>query len=108
MVSLRRPIAALLIYLHPFRGVISDTRSLHSISILHIHILPACVHHGFRIFRDRRYDHRIFRSMLIYYTRVLDVCEYIQTYSLACPWLLSWPEFSCVEESIAMTAPEPM
>ena len=28
----------------------------------------------------------------IYYTRVLNVCEYIQTYSLACPWLLSWPD----------------
>ena len=26
---------------------------------------------------------------LLYYTRVLNVCEYIQTYSLACPWLLS-------------------
>ena len=23
---------------------------------------------------------------LLYYTRVLNVCEYIQTYSLACPW----------------------
>ena len=36
-----------------------------------------------------------FRSMItlvIYYTRVLNVCEYIQTYSLACPWLLSWPD----------------
>ena len=30
---------------------------------------------------------------MIYYTRVLNVCEYIQTYSLACPWLLSWPDF---------------
>ena len=29
---------------------------------------------------------------LLYYTRVLDVCEYIQTYSLACPWLFSWPD----------------
>ena len=35
---------------------------------------------------------------LIYYTRVLNVCEYIQTYSLACPWLLSWPDFSHGEE----------
>ena len=26
------------------------------------------------------------------FTRVLNVCEYIQTYSLACPWLLSWPD----------------
>ena len=101
MVSPRRPTAALLIYLHPVRGVISDTRSLHSISILHIHILPACVHHGFRIFRDRRYGHRIFSEHdypLLYYTRVLDVREYIQTYSLACPWLLSWPDFLRGEE----------
>ena len=29
---------------------------------------------------------------LLCYTRVLNVCEYIQTYSLACPWLLSWPD----------------
>ena len=29
---------------------------------------------------------------LLYYTRVLNVCEYIQTYSLACPWLLSRPD----------------
>ena len=52
----------------PFRGVISDTRSVHSIStpVLHVHILPACVHHGFRLFRDRRYDHRIFRNMIIH------------------------------------------
>ena len=63
--SLRRPTAALLIYLHPFWGVISDTRSLHSISILHIHILPTCVHHEyFFLSRDWPYDHRIFRSMI--------------------------------------------
>ena len=30
---------------------------------------------------------------LLYYPRVLNVCEYIQTYSLTCPWLLSWPDF---------------
>ena len=52
VVSLRRPTAALLIYLYPFWGVISNTRSVHSIStpVLHIHILyeqPACVHHEF-------------------------------------------------------------
>ena len=29
---------------------------------------------------------------LLYYTRVQYVCEYIQLYSLACPWLLSWPD----------------
>ena len=35
---------------------------------------------------------KYFGACLIYYTRVLNVCEYIQTYSLACPWLLSWPD----------------
>ena len=30
---------------------------------------------------------------LLYYTCFHDVCEYIQKYSLACPWLLSWPDF---------------
>ena len=50
----------------PFRWVISDTRSVHPIPtpVLHVHILPACVHQGFRLFRDRRYDHKIFRSMI--------------------------------------------
>ena len=55
----------------------------------------------FRIFRDRRYGHRIFSehdTLVIYYTRVLNVCEYIQTYSLARPWLLSWPDFLRGEE----------
>ena len=39
---------------YPFQGVASDTRSVHSIStpVLHIHILPACVHHEFCLFRD--------------------------------------------------------
>ena len=32
------------------------------------------------------------------FTRVLNACEYIQTYSLACPWLLSWPDFLRGEE----------
>ena len=69
--SLRRPTEAWFILLS-FRGVVSDTRSVHSNStpVLHIHILyeqPACVHHGFCLFRDWRYDHRIFRSMIIPY-----------------------------------------
>ena len=59
-----------MLYILSFRGVALDTRSVHSIFILwlHIHVLyeqPACVHHGFCLFRDRRYDHRIFRSMII-------------------------------------------
>ena len=43
----------------------------------------------------------IFRSMIIpcYIIPVfLMFCEYIQTYSLACPWLLSWPDFSLGDE----------
>ena len=35
---------------------------------------------------------KYFGACLIYCTRVLNVCEYIQMYSLACPWLLSWPD----------------
>ena len=34
----------------------------------------------------------------LYYTRVHNVCEYIQKYSLACPSLLSWPDFLLGEE----------
>ena len=126
VVSLRRPTVACLlfllfisplcgvaqtpdwgmIYLITFRGVASDTRSVHSITtpVLHIRILyehPPCVHHGFYLFRDWHRDHRIFQSMIIillYYARVLNVCEYIQKYSLACPWLLSWPDYLLGEE----------
>ena len=35
---------------------------------------------------------------LLCYTCFHDVCEYIQKYSLACPWLLSWPDFVQGEE----------
>ena len=35
---------------------------------------------------------------LLYYTRVHNVCEYIQKYSLACPWLFSWLDFAHGEE----------
>ena len=67
--SLRCPTEACFILLS-FRGVASDTRSVHSISILwlHRHVLyeqPACVHHGFCLFRDWHCDHRIFQSMII-------------------------------------------
>ena len=73
-----------------------------------IFYLHACIS-DFRSFRDRRYDHKIFRSLITscyIFTRVLNVCEYIQTYSLACPWLLSWPDIAH-GDSIATTAPEP-
>ena len=94
--SLRRPTAALLIYLHPFEESFQtlDQRILflppYCMFIFHLH---ACIQ--IRLLHGRRYHHKIFRSMitpLLYYTRVLNVCEYIQTYSLACPWLLSWPD----------------
>ena len=60
------PDCGIVILFAPFRGVIPDTRSVHSIStpVSHIHILPAYVHHGFRWFHDRRYHHKIFRSMI--------------------------------------------
>ena len=35
---------------------------------------------------------------LLCYTCFHDVCEYIQKYSLACPWLFSWPDFLHGEE----------
>ena len=51
VVSLRRPTKACFMLL-TFRGVASDTRSVHSISTLWVHIhvsykQPACMHHGF-------------------------------------------------------------
>ncbi len=62
-------------------------------SILLWIILTTRVRYGFGIFSWQTCDHMIFWSMFdIYYTRVLNVCEYIPTYSLACPWLLSWPD----------------
>ena len=47
-------------------------------------------------FGDRLSDRKLFSVPvyhLLYYACFHDVCEYIQTYSLACPWLLSWPDF---------------
>ena len=63
------------------------------------YFLTTCMHHGFSYISWQTCDHIIIWSMFdIYYTRVLNVCEYIQTYSLACPWLLSWPNFLHGEE----------
>ena len=74
------------------RGVI-QTLVWHPVSYFGI-FLTICVHLGFSYISWQACDHLIIRSMFdIYYTRVLNVCEYIQTYSLACPWLLSWPDF---------------
>ena len=81
-----------------FRGVILDTRSVHFFyfRIARPYLsLHACITDFFCLLHGRliiinvsEYDY-----LLLYYTRVLNVCEYIQTYSLACPWLLSWPDF---------------
>ena len=55
--------------------------------------LSICVHHGFSyIFVTDVWSSIKSGVCWIYYTRVLNVCEYIQTYSLACHWLLSWPD----------------
>ena len=38
---------------------------------------------------------------------VLNVCEYIQKYSLACPWLFTWPDLEedeLLEENCASEA----
>ena len=113
MVSLRRPTEACFI-LFSFRGVASDTRSVHSIStpILHIHILheqPACVHHGFCLFRDGRYDHRIFRSMIIPCYIIPVFIMFASTFK-STHWLVPGyclGQISRMERSVAMTAPEP-
>ena len=108
--SLRRPTAALLFlhfpleesFRHSFgtsiiisafsaRGVI-QTLVWHPVFYFGI-FLSICVHHGFSyIFVTDVWSSIKSGVCWIYYTRVLNVCEYIQTYSLACPWLLSWPD----------------
>ena len=111
--SLRRPTEAWFILLS-FRGVASDTRSVHSIStpVLHIHILyeqPACVHHGFCLFRDWRYDHRIFRSMIIPCYIIPVFIMFASTFK-STHWLVPGyclGQISCMERSVAMTARKP-
>ena len=73
------------------RGVI-QTLVWHPVFYFGI-FLSICVHHGFSyIFVTDVWSSIKSGLCWIYYTRVLNVCEYIQTYSLACPWLLSWPD----------------
>ena len=75
------------------RGVI-QTLVWHPVFYFGI-FLSICVHHGFSyIFVTDVWSSIKSGVCWIYYTRVLNVCEYIQTYSLACPWLLSWPDSS--------------
>ena len=80
-----------------FRGIILDTRSVHFFYFRIARPYFLCtrasqisflLHGRLIIINVSEYDY-----LLLYYTRVLNVCEYIQTYSLACPWLLSWPDF---------------
>ena len=85
-----------------FICTLSRSHFRHSISTFYYYSIiacsycfSACVHHGFRLFCDRCYHHEKISEHdypLLYYTRVHNACEYIQTYSLACPWLLSWPD----------------
>ena len=73
------------------RGVI-QTLVWHPVFYFGI-FLSICVHHGFSyIFVTDVWSSVKSGVCWIYYTRVLNVCEYIQTDSLACPWLLSWPD----------------
>ena len=79
---------------------------------LHIHVLyeqPACVHHGFCLFRDWHCDHRIFQSMII-------ICYIIPVYIMfastfkSTHWLVPGyclGQITCLESSVAKTAPEP-
>ena len=88
----------------PFRGVISDTRSAHSIPapILHAAILPTCVHHGFCLFRDWQYDHRIFRSMIIHYYIIPVFIMFASTFKRT-HWLVPGyclGQISCVERAL--------
>ena len=96
----------------PFRRVISDTRSVHSIPtpVLHVHILPACMHHGFRLFRDRRYDHKMFQSMITPCYIILVFLMFASTFKRT-HWLVPGyclGQISCVEKSVTTTTPEPM
>ena len=88
----------------PFRGVISDTRSAHSIStpVLHVHISPACVHLGFRLLHGRRYHHKIFRSMItpcyIIPVFIMFASTFKHTHWLAPGYCLG--QISCVERAL--------
>ena len=67
-----------------FRVVISDTRSVHSIftPVLHVHIFSAHVHRRFSLNSWQTYHHKNvseYDYLLLYYTRVHNVCEYIQS-----------------------------
>ena len=67
----------------------SDPRLAPSILPLSI-FTYLCASWFFVYFVTGVWSHNNPEYVLIYYPHVLNVCEYIQTYSLACPWLLSW------------------
>ena len=97
-----------------FWGVVSDTRSVHFFSTLglHIHVLyeqHSCVHHGFCLFRDWHCDHRIFQSMIIIRCIIPVFIMFASTFK-STHWLVPGyclGQISCLERSVAMTAPEP-
>ena len=112
--SLRRPTEARFL-LSSFRGVASDTRSVHFLFLfsgLHIHVLyeqPACVHNGFCLFRDWHCDHRIFQSMIIIRCIMPVFIMFASTFK-STHWLVPCyclGQISRMEITIAMTAPEP-
>ena len=113
VVSLRHPTEACFMLLS-FRGVASDTRSVHSISVLwlHRHVLyeqPACVHRGFCLFRDWHCDHRIFQSMIIICYIIPLFIMFASTFK-STHWLVPGyclGQISCLERSVVMTALEP-
>ena len=131
--SLRRPTVAILLkpfmwcrsdvrlwhalsfifYYKPFMWCRLDARLQHSISTLwlHTHVSykqPACVHHGF-LFRDWRYDHRIFRSMIIICIIIPVFIMFASTFKVLTGLSLAivLARFLAWSGATAKTAPEP-
>ena len=128
MTSLRRPtVACLLFILHisPLCGVaqtpdwgmlyiiiLSRRRFRHPIGLLYFFLFSdchscliwiTCLRASWILFCDWLSDRKLFLVHvyhLLYYACFHNVCEYIQKYSLACPWLLAWPDFLLEEERI--------
>ena len=70
---------------------------------------PACVHHGL-LFYDWRCDHRIFQSMITICYVIPVFIMFASTFK-STHWLVPGyclGQISCMEKSVAMTAPEPM
>ena len=97
----------------PFRGIISDTRSVHSIStpVLHAHFFT-CMRAS-RLFVHFVTDViiiKIFRSMIIPCYIIPVFLMFASTFKRT-HWLVPGyclGQISCVEKSVTTTAPEPM